>query len=394
MKFSWNKSSQNPRLVIITEDEDDEFDPTTLQHWREEGFAISYIPLPASQNALVKELHDFADGLELGEKYAVVALTRMSGLTAYERAAEVMLEIALKPIPKLCALVAYYPNRLPMHGAGYPTSLKVLVHMAGTHKIPPKIHAYSYPHAAPGFAESDLDEYDKISAGLAWSRSLEVVRKAFEIEVDMEGIWEDHTRRRSLLSFVVDYLRILSCHEIARSGSSLTFRIGEFAAKDADGTMSTMVDEPYVNHIPTMTGGIGYKDLHKFYQDYFIPGNPPSLKMRLISRTIGTDRVVDELFVSFQHTQEVPWVLPGVAPTNKHVEFALVAIVCIRGGKLYHEHIYWDQATVLVQVGLLDPKLSGKGFKRLPVVDGAGARKVLDEASAPSNELIPGWKRR
>ncbi|KAL8686165.1 MAG: hypothetical protein Q9218_007299 [Villophora microphyllina] len=154
--------------------------------------------------------------------------------------------------------------------------------------------------------------------------------------------------------------------------------------------MSTMVSEPYVNHIPTMTGGIGYEELHRFYQDYFIPGNPPSLKMRLISRTVGTDRVVDELFMSFQHTQEVPWILPGVGPTNKHIEFALVAIVCIRGGKLCHEHIYWDQATVLVQVGLLDPKLSGKGFKRLPVVDGAGARKVLDEASAPSNQLIPG----
>lgn len=83
--------------------------------------------------------------------------------------------------------------------------------------------------------------------------------------------------------------------------------------------------------------------------------------------------------------------LPGVAPTNKLVEVALVAIVCIRGGKLYHEHIYWDQATVLVQVGLLDPKLSGNGFHRLPVVDNLGARKVLDEASAPSNELVPDW---
>ncbi|KAL8867548.1 MAG: hypothetical protein Q9174_005595 [Haloplaca sp. 1 TL-2023] len=142
-----------------------------------------------------------------------------------------------------------------------------------------------------------------------------------------------------------------------------------------------------------MTGGIGHKDLHRFYQDYFIPGNPPSLKMRLISRTVGTDRVVDELFVSFRHTQEIPWLLPGVAPTNKYVEFALVAIVCVRGGKLYHEHIYWDQATILVQIGLLDPKLSGKGFNRLPVVDGAGARKVLDETSGPSNKLIPGWEK-
>lgn len=169
-------------------------------------------------------------------------------------------------------------------------------------------------------------------------------------------------------------------------------QVVEFETKDAAATMATMVKEPYVNHVPTMTGGIGYRDLLHFYRDYFVPGNPPSLKMKLISRTIGTDRVVDEMILSFRHTQEVPWILPGVAPTNKFVEVALVAIVCIRGGKLYHEHIYWDQATVLVQIGLLDPNLSGKGFKRLPVVDGAGARKVADESSEPSNELIPDWR--
>lgn len=165
----------------------------------------------------------------------------------------------------------------------------------------------------------------------------------------------------------------------------------EFATKDAAATMKTMVKEPYVNHVPTMTGGIGYRDLLRFYRDYFIPGNPPSLKMKLISRTVGTDRIVDEMVMSFRHTQEIAWLLPGVAPTHKLIEFALVAIVCIRGGKLYHEHIYWDQATVLVQAGLLDPNLSGKGFNRLPVVDGAGARKVLDESSEPSNILVPGW---
>lgn len=158
--------------------------------------------------------------------------------------------------------------------------------------------------------------------------------------------------------------------------------------------MSTMVKEPYVNHVPTMTGGIGYTDLHRFYRDYFIPGNPPSLKMTLISRTVGTDRIVDEMIVSFRHTQEIPWMLPGVAATNRLVEVALVAIVCVRGGKLYHEHIYWDQATVLVQIGLLDPKFSGKGFNRLPVVDGSGARKVLNEASAASNQLIPSWRQK
>lgn len=167
----------------------------------------------------------------------------------------------------------------------------------------------------------------------------------------------------------------------------------EFVAKDVDATMSTMVAEPYVNHIPTMTGGIGYKDLHRFYRDYFIPGNPPSLKMKLLSRTVGTDRVVDEMYMSFRHTQIMPWLLPDVEPTNRDVEVALVVIVCIRGGKLYHEHIYWDQASVLVQTGLLDPKLvlGGTGPGQLPVVDGAGARKVVDESSVRSNELISTW---
>ncbi|KAI4238117.1 MAG: hypothetical protein LQ349_001320 [Xanthoria aureola] len=350
MKFSWNSTSQKPRIIISAE-EDDDYDAVALQHWKEEGFDVSYLPLARNKKLFVQHLHDYADNLDLGEKYAIVA---------YGEAAETVLEIAHKPVPKLCALVAYYPERMSVPGAGYPPSLKLVVHIAGSQGFMPGDYAYSYPDAVPGFAEHDLDVFDKVSAGLAWSRSLDVIRMAFEIEVDLEAIWDRHSEL-------------------------------EFATKDAEATMATMVEEPYVNHIPTMTGGIGYKDLHRFYRDYFIPGNPPSLKFKLISRTVGTDRVVDEMFLSFRHTQEVPWMLPGVAPTNKLVEVALVAIVCIRGGKLYHEHIYWDQATVLVQVGLLDPKLSGKGFNRLPVVDNLGARKVLDEANAPSNELIPDW---
>ena len=108
------------------------------------------------------------------------------------------------------------------------------------------------------------------------------------------------------------------------------------------------------------------------------------MNMRLLSRTVGTNRVVDELYFSFRHTQEVPWMLPGVRPTNKAVEVIIVSVVCIRGSKLYHEHIYWDQASVLAQIGLIDPKL-------LPVRGAAAARKVLDEKSQPSNQLIPDW---
>ena len=148
--------------------------------------------------------------------------------------------------------------------------------------------------------------------------------------------------------------------------------------------MTTMVDEPYVNHVPTMTGGLGYTDLHRFYRDYFIPNNPPSMQIKLISRTIGTDTIVDEMHISFRHTQEIPWMLPGVKATGKEVEVALVSVVRIRGSKLYSEHIYWDQASVLVQIGMIDPNL-------LPVVGAASARKVLDEESEPSNALINNW---
>lgn len=100
-------------------------------------------------------------------------------------------------MPNLCALVAYYPNRLPAPAAGYPPSLRIRIHLAGSQLEAPKFHSYSYPEAEPGFAEYDLDQFDKASAGLAWSRSLELLRKAFEMEVELEGIWEDHSRRKS-----------------------------------------------------------------------------------------------------------------------------------------------------------------------------------------------------
>ena len=164
--------------------------------------------------------------------------------------------------------------------------------------------------------------------------------------------------------------------------------------------MAMMIqDRPYVNHVPTMTGGVGQKDLFVFYRDYFIPQNPPSLQMKLVSRTIGVDRVVDEMVVSFKHTQEIAWMLPAVPATNRVVRVPLVSVVCVRGGKLCHEHLYWDQASVLVQVGLLDPKLvpesmKSKGLKRLPTYGAETAAKVLDEESQPSNELIPRWKDR
>jgi carboxymethylenebutenolidase len=143
----------------------------------------------------------------------------------------------------------------------------------------------------------------------------------------------------------------------------------EFNTRDTAATLETMVEDAYVNHVPVMTGGYGKKELGVFYSTDFIPKMPPDTKLTPVSRTIGTDQLVDEIIFSFTHTEEMPWMLPGVAPTKKFVEVPLVVIVRFRDGKLAHEHIYWDQASVLKQIGLLtDPKL--------PVYGAESARKV------------------
>jgi carboxymethylenebutenolidase len=125
----------------------------------------------------------------------------------------------------------------------------------------------------------------------------------------------------------------------------------EFGLRDVPKTMATMVAEPYVNHIPTMTGGVGHKQLSHFYQHHFVNSNPADTRLIPISRTIGSDRVVDEMLFCFTHDREIDWMLPGVKPTGKYVEVPLIAIINFRGDKLYNEHIYWDQASVLVQIG-------------------------------------------
>jgi carboxymethylenebutenolidase len=127
----------------------------------------------------------------------------------------------------------------------------------------------------------------------------------------------------------------------------------EFTTRDTEATLATMVDDAYVNHIPTLTGGHGKQALRRFYSQDFIPSMPPDTTLTPISRTVGEDQLVDEMIFSFTHTQEMPWMLPGIAPTNRRVEIPLVAIVRFRDGKLAHEHIYWDQASVLKQIGLL-----------------------------------------
>ena len=154
----------------------------------------------------------------------------------------------------------------------------------------------------------------------------------------------------------------------------------EFSTRNTEDTLATMVEDAYVNHIPVLTGGVGRSELREFYSKRFIPQMPPDTEMTPVSRTIGEDQLVDEMVFKFTHSIRMDWILPGIPPTGKRVEIPLVAIVRFRDGKLAHEHIYWDQASVLVQIGLLDAS-------KLPVAGVESARKVLNP-TLPANELM------
>jgi carboxymethylenebutenolidase len=130
----------------------------------------------------------------------------------------------------------------------------------------------------------------------------------------------------------------------------------EFEDKDVESTMKTMVKEPYVHHVPIMTGGVGHNGVYNFYKNVFVGKMPKDTKIRRISRTIGTNRVIDEIILSFTHDIEIKSMIPGIQPTGKYVELPHVVVMKFRGNKIEHEHIYWDQASLLTQIGVLDSR--------------------------------------
>ncbi len=155
----------------------------------------------------------------------------------------------------------------------------------------------------------------------------------------------------------------------------------EFVHLDLEATMATMTEDPYVNHVPVMTGGVGREDVRSFYGQHFIGKWPTDVQITPVSRTVGEKQVVDELVLSFTHDIEMDQLLPGIAPTGRHVKLAFCVVAGFEGDKLSHEHIYWDQASLLVQVGLLDRT-------GLPVTGAEQAENVLDPRARPLNQLM------
>lgn len=215
-----------------------------------------------------------------------------------------------------------------------------------------KAEIYVYPGVDHAFARAGGMHYDKPASLMAHERSIAALKREIGPNFDLSALWEEHI-------------------------------LHEFGNRDVPATMATMVAEPYVNHIPTMTGGVGHKDLSRFYQNHFVHGNPPDMKLIPISRTVGALQIVDEFIMCFTHTTAIDWMLPNVEPTGKYVEIPMLGVIKFRGDKLCHEHIYWDQASVLVQIGLLDPT-------GLPVAGAETAKKLLDE-QLPSNTLMGNW---
>src|SRR5262249_60680367 len=142
-----------------------------------------------------------------------------------------------------------------------------------------------------------------------------------------------------------------------------------------------MVADPYVNPVAVLPGGVGRRQLANYYSRYFIPGQPPDLEIVPISRTVGQERIVDEFVYRCTHSIPMEWLLPGVPPTGRRLEIAVVAIIAFEAGKMKSEQIYWDQASILVQLGLLDPA-------GLPVAGGEGARQALHPSAVASNPLL------
>jgi carboxymethylenebutenolidase len=239
-------------------------------------------------------------------------------------------------------------------------SSPLMLHIAGLDKFCPpeaqsQIHAaldgnplvtlHDYPEMDHAFARLGGEHYDAAAAEIANLRTLEFFVSHLagagcaSAQQTLSQRWDDHVKY-------------------------------EFATRNTDHTIETMVADAYVNHVPVMTGGVGHDQLREFYSRDFIPQMPPDTAMTPVSRTIGVDRVVDEMVFEFTHTIKMDWMLPGVEPTGKHVKVALVVIVHFRDGKLAHEHIYWDQASVLAQLGLIDAA-------KLPVTGVESAEKVL-----------------
>lgn len=211
------------------------------------------------------------------------------------------------------------------------------------------VEVYRYPRAERGFARRGTESYYRPASTIAHQRTMAALKREMGPYFDLSRLWDMH--RHNCLD-----------------------------TPDVDAIMAGMVPEPYVNNVPTRTGGVGHDRVRDFYANHFLGRMPSDTRILPISRTVGACQLVEECLLSFTHSTVIDWLLPGVAPTQRYVEIPMVSIVDFRGEKLNRLQTYWDQASVLVQIGRLETDDH-------PITGIDCARKIVNE-DLPSNELM------
>ncbi|KAK8852090.1 carboxymethylenebutenolidase [Apiospora arundinis] len=392
-----SRRGHGPGLVLLVDPvldlgscHDKTLDPPPLQKWAEEGYAVAQLRLVP--NEVVEDTTAAAEVIQ----EAIQELAKLPSCDPTEKLGFIVYSAATKACPitttaieaacKKAAAVVYYGAEpaASSYTAGS-SQLPVLAHLPGSGlskpsdgseaaaaaATPDHVKQHYYGPAAKGaaFAIPAHADFHASSASVAHTRTLGFLKPLVGGPwFDLEKIWDEHT-------------------------------YWEFEARDVEQTMATMVEEPYVNHIPTLTGGVGRKKLTEFYTNHFVFANPPDTELELISRTVGIDRVIDEFVTKMTHDRVVDWLVPGVPPTGKYLQIPFTSIVNIRGDRLYHEHISWDQGTLLQQLGLFPEYLpfpypvasAQPGEKmeyRLPVAGVESAQKLRDESAVESNFML------
>ncbi|KAI6755525.1 hypothetical protein HG531_004631 [Fusarium graminearum] len=370
-----SRLGHGPGLVILHPDSDKHLDiidgvPSALVKWAEEGYAVVEVQAKAFKTDAGDVLKSALQALRSCDGFVK---DNKIGLIAYDP--QLWNNLAPVVTNKDISGAIIYANAADLSTL-QDTTIPTFKHIASrTSKLERNNGSttYSYPSAKSHLvAVPFTEDFNYSTESVSHTRNLTFLKPLTNGPYfDLEAIWDEHTYY-------------------------------EFADRSVEHTMSTMVDQPYVNHVPTLTGGIGRTSLSTFYRDNFIFQNSDDTELELVSRTIGIDRVVDEFLYKFTHGKAIDWLLPGVPPTHKKVEVPFTAVVNIRGDRLYHEHIAWDQGTVLAQVGLMPQYLpfpypvegQKEGAKyeyRVPVTGIDTALKMRDRNSVASNDMF-GYK--
>ncbi|EME84574.1 uncharacterized protein MYCFIDRAFT_214787 [Pseudocercospora fijiensis CIRAD86] len=378
-----SRKGTGPGLIVLAPYNDSETPleiedgiPGLRMKWAEEGYCVAEIRPHADSSALKTAVAKLSECDECEPKETI-------GLVCYDPELFLKSASALETLKDRIVVAAVYAEASHHARLAASTSIPTIYHLTGKSdtklRSTPDSKIYEYASIENGrFAVPFYKDFHYGTEAVSHTRNLTFLKQRMNGPYfDLELLWDEHTYY-------------------------------EFENRSVENTMATMVEEPYVNHIPTLTGGIGRKNLTNFYRDHFIFANPDDTELELISRTVGVDRVVDEFIYKFTHDKTPDWLFPGVPPTYRKVEIPMMAVVNIRGDRLYHEHISWDQATALKQIGLLPetlplavdaPKTNGQvngtavpaGKKYeviLPVAGTDTVEKMRDKNGVDSNKMF------